>query len=60
MPIYEYKCSTCGEFETVQSISAANATCPKCKKETNHRLISTCTFHLKGSDWASNNYGLKK
>lgn len=42
MPIYEYRCTGCGnDFEMTRSISQAGepATCPACGKDA-HKLIS--------------------
>lgn len=42
MPIYEYKCSGCGEkFEEIVSVSATeNPPCPTCKSESTEKLMS--------------------
>lgn len=53
MPIYEYRCDTCGhELEAFQKVNDwVLQECPVCKKETLKRLISAPAFHLKGSGW---------
>lgn len=53
MPIYEYRCDTCGHaLEAFQKVSdLVLQECPVCKKETLKRLISVPVFHLKGSGW---------
>jgi len=53
MPIYEYRCSSCGhEKEHLQKISAAPlTTCPACGQETYIKLISAAGFQLKGTGW---------
>jgi len=53
MPIYEYRCDTCGhELEALQKISDAPLTeCPECKAADLRRLISRPSFRLKGSGW---------
>jgi len=53
MPIYEYRCSSCGhELEKLQRMSEAPLTdCPACDKATLRRLISAAGFRLKGSGW---------
>jgi putative FmdB family regulatory protein len=61
MPIYEYRCTKCGnEFEIFQSIT--DETIPKCEacKGKAKRLISQSSFHLKGSGWYVTDYGGKK
>ena len=56
MPKYEYKCPKCGEFEIEHSIKEeARTECPECG-ETIQRLISICSFELKGSGWYKTDY----
>ncbi len=58
MPIYEYKCSHCGEeIELWQKITDKPARkCPHCGRRTLHRLISQTSFHLKGTGWYVTDY----
>lgn len=53
MPIYEYRCQSCGhEFETMQKMSEARLTdCPECGKAELKKLVSAVGFKLKGSGW---------
>lgn len=53
MPIYEYKCDSCGyEFEKLQKISDPAITdCPECSRQTVRKLISAAGFRLKGGGW---------
>ena len=57
MPIYEYECSTCGKvFEAFQKITEDPLeTCPICDNRVT-RLISQCSFQLKGSGWYVTDY----
>jgi putative FmdB family regulatory protein len=57
MPIYEYECLDCGKrFEIFQKISEGSLTvCKECKGRLN-RLISMCSFQLKGSGWYVTDY----
>jgi putative FmdB family regulatory protein len=56
MPIYEYRCEKCGEFEHTQRITdPALQRCPKCKRKV-RRLISNTSFQLKGSGWYVTDY----
>lgn len=50
MPIYEYSCDKgCPQWEEIQRLSDPHSKkCPKCKKNTARRLISTGGFILKG------------
>jgi putative FmdB family regulatory protein len=59
MPIYEYHCSKCGDFETMQRMSDKPlTTCPTCRRKVT-KLISSTTFHLKGSGWYITDYARK-
>ena len=53
MPIYEYRCASCGhELEALQKLSDAPLTaCPACKRETLQKKVSAAGFQLKGSGW---------
>jgi putative FmdB family regulatory protein len=60
MPIYEYSCPKCGEFEITQRITDAPLKkCPTCKTKV-QKLISNTSFQLKGSGWYVTDYGGKK
>ena len=60
MPIYEYKCTRCGEIqEAIQKFSDAPlTTCHHCSGEL-HKLISQSSFHLKGTGWYVTDYAKK-
>ncbi len=64
MPIYEYRCSSCGhEKEVLQKMSDAPLTeCPACGKSSFKKLISAAGFQLKGSGWYATDFkgGSKK
>ncbi len=53
MPIYEYRCNSCGhELEKLQRMSDDPLTvCPACQESGLRRLISPAGFRLKGSGW---------
>lgn len=53
MPIYEYRCQSCGhELEKLQKISDPPlADCPECGKPDLTKLISAAGFRLKGGGW---------
>lgn len=56
MPIYEYRCEKCGDFETTQRITDDPLQrCPTCKRKVK-RLISNTSFQLKGSGWYITDY----
>jgi len=58
MPLYEYKCQSCGEkFEVIQKFSDAPLeTHEKCGGPV-ERLISPSALQFKGSGWYVNDYG---
>ena len=53
MPIYEYRCASCGfEKEYLQKVSDPLLTdCPECGKATFEKQLSAAGFQLKGSGW---------
>jgi len=56
MPIYEYRCEHCGDFEEMQRITDPPlARCPKCRRKVK-RLISNTSFQLKGTGWYVTDY----
>jgi putative FmdB family regulatory protein len=56
MPIYEYHCERCGDFEEMQRITDPPLErCPTCKRKV-RRLISSTSFQLKGSGWYVTDY----
>jgi len=64
MPIYEYRCESCGhELEAIQKISDAALTdCPECGKPGLRKMISAAGFRLKGGGWYETDFkaGRKK
>ena len=57
MPIYEYKCNSCGRIiEVMQKFSDKPLSkCPACSGRIS-RIISNCSFHLKGTGWYVTDY----
>ncbi len=53
MPIYEYRCESCGHtLDALQKIADAPlADCPSCDESALKRLISAPVFRLKGKGW---------
>jgi putative FmdB family regulatory protein len=58
MPIYEYRCTSCGfEQEVLQKISETPLTdCPSCGKAAFSKLISAAGFQLKGTGWYATDF----
>ncbi|WP_295856515.1 FmdB family zinc ribbon protein [uncultured Xylophilus sp.] len=53
MPLYAYKCESCGFAKDVlQKMSAAPLTqCPACGADTFRKQVTAAGFQLKGSGW---------
>jgi putative FmdB family regulatory protein len=53
MPIYAYRCESCGFAKDVlQKISDAPLTkCPECQGDTFRKQVTAAGFQLKGSGW---------
>ena len=53
MPIYAYRCSSCGHAEdTLQKMSDSPLTiCPACQQPTYVKQVTAAGFQLKGSGW---------
>lgn len=58
MPIYEYRCGSCGfEKEYLQKLSDAPITdCPACGKAAMVKLLSAAGFQLKGTGWYATDF----
>jgi putative FmdB family regulatory protein len=58
MPIYEYRCSSCGvQKDVMQKISDMPLTaCPACGKPTFSKQLSAAGFQLKGSGWYATDF----
>ena len=57
MPIYEYRCKSCGNvFEVIQRLGDPQPRkCRECSGRL-EKLISQSAFHLKGGGWYSQGY----
>lgn len=53
MPIYAYRCESCGHAKDVlQKVSDAPLTvCPQCGAESFRKQVTAAGFQLKGSGW---------
>jgi putative FmdB family regulatory protein len=58
MPIYEYRCSACGnELEALQKLSDPPLTqCPACHADALVKLVTAAGFQLKGSGWYATDF----
>jgi putative FmdB family regulatory protein len=58
MPIYEYRCQSCGhQQEFLRKVSDAPlTTCPKCAQPSFSKMLSAAGFQLKGSGWYATDF----
>jgi len=58
MPIYAYKCSSCGYAQDVlQKVSDTPLTvCPQCHAETYAKQLTAAGFQLRGSGWYATDF----
>ena len=58
MPIYAYKCDSCGHAKDVlQKVSDAPLTeCPACGAATFNKQLTAAGFQLKGSGWYATDF----
>jgi putative FmdB family regulatory protein len=58
MPIYEYRCTSCGfEEEYLRKVSAPLLTeCPKCHAASFTKKLTAAGFQLKGSGWYATDF----
>ena len=61
MPLYEYRCESCGhQFEVIQKFSdALVAVCPKCGAGPVVKLLSSPAIQFKGSGFYITDYARK-
>jgi len=58
MPLYEYKCQSCGKtFEVIQKFSDEPLTTHSECGGVLEKVISAPAFHLKGTGWYATDYG---
>jgi putative FmdB family regulatory protein len=58
MPIYEYRCESCGhQQEFLQKVSDPPLTdCTECGKPTFSKMLTAAGFQLKGSGWYATDF----
>ena len=60
MPVYEFECKHCGEVtEDIVRMGTRAIDCPKCRHKA-EKILSACTFELKGGGWYADGYASKK
>jgi putative FmdB family regulatory protein len=59
MPIYEYRCESCGlEFERIQKVSDSAPPCPACHASVK-RKVSLSSFQFNGTGFYTTDYNRK-
>jgi putative FmdB family regulatory protein len=58
MPIYEYRCGSCGhQQEFLQKVGDAPLTvCTQCGKPSFSKMVTAAGFQLKGSGWYATDF----
>ena len=58
MPIYEYRCSSCGfQKEYLRKVTdPLLSSCPDCGRESFQKMLTAAGFHLKGSGWYATDF----
>lgn len=58
MPIYAYRCNSCGfEKDVLQKLSDLPlSVCPECSQETFGKQLTAPGFQLKGSGWYATDF----
>lgn len=59
MPVYEFECPEGTVSEKLVKMGTNDIKCPKCGKKAK-KILSQCTFELKGGGWYADGYGAKK
>ena len=60
MPVYEFECKKCGEvIEKIVRMDTRSVRCPKCYQQAD-KIMSRCSFELKGGGWYADGYARKK
>ena len=62
MPIYQYRCSSCGyEHEALQKVTSDPLVdCPKCDSPSLVKMVTAAGFQLKGAGWYVTDFKDKK
>lgn len=60
MPVYEFECKCGHVFEDLVPMGTETHPCPVCKGKKAKKIMSTCTFELKGGGWYADGYASTK
>lgn len=58
MPIYEYRCSSCGfQKEYLRKVTdPLLSSCPECGRDSFQKMLTAAGFQLKGSGWYATDF----
>jgi putative FmdB family regulatory protein len=59
MPVYEFECADGHITEELVPMGKKHTRCTKCNKRA-RKIISTCSFELKGGGWYADGYSSKR
>jgi putative FmdB family regulatory protein len=59
MPIYEFECPNGKITAKLVKVGTITIRCPSCHKKAK-KIMSTCTFELKGGGWYADGYSHQK
>jgi putative FmdB family regulatory protein len=59
MPVYEFECEHGHITEEIVKIGTEAIECGECREKA-RKIISLCSFELKGGGWYSDGYASKK
>jgi putative FmdB family regulatory protein len=59
MPVYEFECTNGHITEGLVPMGTKSTQCTKCKKKA-RKILSTCSFELKGGGWYADGYSSTK
>jgi putative FmdB family regulatory protein len=60
MPVYEFECKCGHVFEELVPMDTRTHQCPHCKKQEARKIMSPCTFELRGGGWYADGYASSK
>ena len=59
MPVYEFECANGHITEELVAMGTNHTRCTKCKKKAK-KILSACSFELKGGGWYADGYSSKR
>ena len=60
MPVYEFECKCGHVFEELVPMGTKASECPQCHNKKAKKIMSPCTFELKGGGWYADGYASTK